>query len=71
VQVTVYGSGDATLPATSVYDIAAWLTKVVLDPTAAGDTYLIGNVLSLNEIVAAYEEVSGAIPREVVCTKRF
>ena len=55
----MYGGGDAMMPSTSVYDIAAWLTKVVLDPTAAGDTYLTGNMLCFNDIVAAYEEVSG------------
>ena len=57
----MYGSGDAPMPVTSVHDIAAWLPKVVLDPTAAEDTHLFGNVASFNDIVATYSEITGVL----------
>ena len=59
VQVTIYGSGDQKVQLTSVRDVAAWLPDVLLDPGAAAETDLVGEVLTWNEVVAACRDATG------------
>ena len=68
-QVTIYGSGTKKLPLTSVHDIAAWLPDVLLTPKAAEETVLVGNVVSWNEVVDAYNEVAGVLSRRQTRTR--
>jgi len=45
---------------TSVHDIAAWLPDALLASDPAKETYLIGNAVSWNDLVAACEQATGA-----------
>jgi len=49
------------LQLTSVADVAAWLPDVLLDPAAAAETDLVGEVLTWNEVVAACQDATGAL----------
>ena len=60
IQATVNGRGESNFPLTSVQDIAAWLPDMLLAPNPARETYLIGNSVSWNELVAACEQATGA-----------
>ena len=59
-QVKVHGRGESKFPLTSVHDIAAWLPDALLAPAPAKETYLVGNAVTWNDVVAACGEATGA-----------
>ena len=65
-QVTIYGSGEQKVQLTSVADVAAWLPDVLLDPEAAAETDLVGEVLTWNEVVATCQDATGAPQQQAI-----
>jgi len=58
--VSYWGSGDEPFDVTAMADAARWVAEVVVDPRAAGRRLeLVGDVVTVNDVVAVYEELSG------------
>ncbi|WP_426752008.1 aromatic alcohol reductase [Myxococcus sp. Y35] len=65
--VTYWGTGDEPFDVTAMADAARWVAEVVVDPHAAGRRLeFVGDVVTVNEVAAVYEALSG-LPLRRVC----
>lgn len=58
--VEYWGDGDTKLDLTTVDDTAKYTAEAVIDPRAVNTTFQVaGDVITLKEAIAAYEEITG------------
>ncbi|MFP2956408.1 aromatic alcohol reductase [Myxococcus sp. 1LA] len=58
--VSYWGTGDEPFDVTSMADAARWVAEVVVDPRATGRRLeFVGDVVTVNEVAALYETLTG------------
>ncbi len=59
-RVSYWGTGDEPFDVTAMRDAARWVAEVVVDPRAVGRRLeFVGDVVTVNEVAALYEELTG------------